>query len=99
MFSMAPPESWGLQLGDCIAGMSEDSRGLLTRTQHLADCTIRTSDGLDFRLHKMKLTEESMVLGCATMAALQFPVDGLWPDRMADRYRRSLFRAVSCSAE
>ena len=48
-----------------IAAMSEDSRDLLQRGQHLADCQVVTSDQHVFNLHKMILTQESMVLGCA----------------------------------
>ena len=48
---------------DLIAGMSRDSRTLLERAQNLADCKVRTADGFEFELHKMTLTQESVVLG------------------------------------
>jgi hypothetical protein len=50
-------------VADLIAGMSEDSRNLLERTQILADCKVRAADGFEFELHKMTLTQESVVLG------------------------------------
>lgn len=48
---------------DLIAGMSEHSRIMLERTRDLADCKVRTADGFEFNLHKMTLTQESLVLG------------------------------------
>ncbi len=48
---------------DLSAGMSEDSRILLRQTQNLTDCKVCASDGFEFQLHKMTLTQESVVLG------------------------------------
>ena len=48
---------------DLIAGMSEDSHSLLERADSLVDCRVLTSDNFGFKLHKMTLTQESVVIG------------------------------------
>ncbi len=40
------------------------SRELMKEMKPLADCTVFTCDGVEFRLHKATLTQESKVLGC-----------------------------------
>lgn len=73
MSSEAQPSSQGhsdsaLQSPESpTASLSEHSRKVLKRLEHLADCTVHTSDGSEFRLHKARLAEQSVVLGCAQL--------------------------------
>lgn len=64
------PVMTAMTVDGLIAGMSEASQKMLKRMKHLSDCTVQTSDGFEFRLHKAKLTEESVVLGCAQINCL-----------------------------
>jgi hypothetical protein len=45
--------------------MTEHSREVLNRLERYSDCTMRTSDGIKFRLSKSSLAEHSTVLGYA----------------------------------
>ena len=42
--------------------MTKRSRGVLQRMEPLSDCTVETSDGVVFHLHKSVLAEPSGVL-------------------------------------
>ncbi len=42
---------------------SQETRDLLAEMDHLSDCSVRTSDGSKFRVHKAVLTLHSRVLG------------------------------------
>ena len=53
------------------ATLNEHSRDVLERLEHLADCTVHTSDGSEFRLHKALLAEQSVVLGCAKLTRIR----------------------------
>lgn len=50
-----------------VATMTDFSRKSWSRLEPFADCTVRTSDGLEFRLHKASLAEHSAVLGCVSV--------------------------------
>lgn len=45
-----------------VSLMTERSRGVLQRMEPLSDCTVETSDGVVFHLHKSVLAEASGVL-------------------------------------
>ena len=47
-----------------IEKMSVDTQATLGRMEGLSDCTICTSDGFEFPLHRAVLAHQSAVLGC-----------------------------------
>ncbi len=86
--SMAAPKPGD----DLIETMTEQSRDLLKISQSLTDCCVLTADGFEFKLHKMVLTQQSVVLGCASSHTTNAP------HRQAGRWRLRISIATHLNA-